>query len=285
MAYAATEPQPHWHFVTCGLSASRFIPGYPAVGDRELTFRLGRLPDEKAPPAWVAPFLQQLGRDAFSSDDALEVGGTCNLEVFWQQEHDTALTAGHYIEDPLVPKGSIQLVQLVALTVDERNKVATLSTGRTELVLELAAAGISDLGRAPRAVPAPPRPSPTSPLPGREADAGGLRGGGSSRVRRDYEGEHPRALHHHQQGVDGSHRHRGHRPQRHLGDDTRDLLHAAALEAGGGRVGGSAARHGQALRYDALPDLELFVECAAPKKEAPPKESVLKKLGNFFGLP
>ena len=37
VAYPAVDPRPHWHFVTCGLSASRFIEGYPDAGGVELS--------------------------------------------------------------------------------------------------------------------------------------------------------------------------------------------------------------------------------------------------------
>lgn len=166
VAYPAVDPRPHWHFVTCGLSASRFIEGYPDAGGVELTFRLGRKPSEKTPPKWVVTFLQQLGRRAFSDDGRIAAGETVDLAPHWEQP-DTALTAGFYVADPLVTAGSIPLVQLVALTTAERGRVEAMSGQKSaELLLELAPAGISELERARPAPPAPPadrRPNPPPP--------------------------------------------------------------------------------------------------------------------------
>lgn len=166
VTFRATEPQPHWHFVTCGLSASRFIEGYPEAGGVELTFRLGRKPSEKTPPKWVAPFLQQLARHAFSDDGRIAIAETVDLAPRWQQP-DTALTSGYYVADPLVPEGSIPLVQLVALTTSERGRVEGMKGRKSlELLLELAPAGISELERARPPPPAPPSPRrPTPPPP------------------------------------------------------------------------------------------------------------------------
>ncbi|MDP1825636.1 MAG: suppressor of fused domain protein [Archangium sp.] len=166
VAFRASEPQPHWHFVTCGLSASRFIAGYPEGGGVELTFRLGRKPSEKTPPKWVAGFLQQLGRTAFSDSGRIAVAETIDLAPRLQQP-ETALTAGYYVADPLVPAGSIPLVQLVALTTAERGRVEAMKGRKSlELLLELAPAGISDLERARPPPPAPAaarRPTPPPP--------------------------------------------------------------------------------------------------------------------------
>jgi hypothetical protein len=303
VAYPATEPSPHWHFVTCGLSASRFISGYPAVGDLELTFRLGREKAEKAPPQWVAEFLQQLSRDAFSDDGPVAVEKQVELEPFWQGAHDTALTAGFYIEDPVVPAGPIRLVQLVALTAAERGRVVVLATDRSKLVLELAPSGISDLSRerpaapVPRAAPradapvplAAPRPASPPPEPKFETVAVSKTGArmrlsiGSAEVAAFIEAVKASVLFGRvtctSQGwtvllsVDDI-------PRSATWATTLAIFMTVDLSKKIASELGDPARRGTALHCDGLPDLELFVT-----GEAPDKGSLLKKIGGFFGIP
>ncbi len=297
VAYPATTPSPHWHFVTCGLSASRFIPSYPSVGDIELSFRLARKEDEQKPPAWVGAFLQQLGQIAFQEAGPIEVEAPLSLGDLYPEGEDTALTMGYCIEDPTVGPGAITLIQVVALTRAERSRVEVVSNNRSKLVLEVAPAGISDLDRerrAPPAAPAAPKPPPP-PRPVPKLDLVDVKKVGS-RMRVTI-----------------------------VPDEVKAFTEAIAESAREGRVTFSSqgwtihlvvediarsatwsttlmiyftlelskqvaaelqdpARRGQPLQYAALPDAEFLVRSDGPAKPADPAKptTVLGRLGKFF---
>jgi hypothetical protein len=287
VAFRASEPRPHWHFVTCGLSASRFIEGYPDAGGVELTFRLGRKPGEETPPEWVAPFLQQLGRRAFSDDGRIAVAEKVDLEARWEQP-DTALTAGYYVADPLVPAGSIPLVQVVALTTTERGRVQSMSGRKSlELLLELAPAGISELERArppPPEAPRARRPPPPAPV---FSTVVVTKEG--SRMRLTISPTEVSAL---AEALDAAVRlgrvscaSQGWTVHLNVEDVPRSASWATTLaifftlerakQVMAELV--DPARHGKVLRYDDLPDFELLVGAG---REQP---SLLSQIGRFFG--
>jgi hypothetical protein len=290
VAFGATEPQPHWHFVTCGLSASRFIEGYPEAGGLELTFRLGRKPSEKTPPKWVVPFLQQLGRRAFSDAGRIAIAEKVDLAPRWDQP-DTALTAGYYVEDPLVPAGSIPLVQLVALTTTERGRVLVMKGRRSlDLLLELAPAGISDLERARPSPPAPPaarRPTPPPPPTPSFSSVAVTKEG--SRMRLTISPNEVAAL---AEALGAAVRlgrvscsSQGWTVHLNVEDVPRSASWAQTLalyftldrakQVMADLI--DPARHGQVLRYDDLPDFELCIGAGGEIL------SVLGKIARFFG--
>jgi hypothetical protein len=290
VAFRATVPQPHWHFVTCGLSASRFIEGYPEAGGVELTFRLGRKPSEKSPPKWIAGFLQQLGRAAFSESGRIAAAEKVDLAPRWEQP-DTALTAGYYVADPLVPTGSIPLVQLVALTTAERGRVEAMSGRKAvELLLELAPAGISDLERArppPPAAPAARRPTPPPPPTPSFSSVAVTKEG--SRMRLTVSPAEVTAL---SEALSAAVRlgrvsctSQGWTVHLNVEDVPRSASWGKTLALyftldRAKQVMAELidpARHGQVLRYDDLPDFEL---CIGAGGETP---SVLGKIARFFG--
>lgn len=290
VAYRATEPQPHWHFVTCGLSASRFIEGYPEAGAVELTFRLGRKPSEKTPPKWIAPFLQRLGRSAFSKGGRIAAAETVDLAPRWEQPA-TALTAGYYMVDPLVPPGSIPLVQLVALTTAERGRVEAMSGRKSvELLLEIAPAGISDLGRArppPPSAPQARRPTPPPPPTPNFKTIVVSKLGSRMRLAVD-QAEVPALV----EAISAAVRlgrvtcsSQGWTLHLNVEDVPRSASWATTLAVyltldRAKQVMAELldpARHGQVLRYDDLPDFEL---CVGAGDEGP---SVLGKIARFFG--
>lgn len=289
VAYRATEPQPHWHFVTCGLSASRFIEGYPEAGGVELTFRLGRKPSEKSPPKWIAAFLQQLGRAAFSEGARIAVAKTVDLAPRLQQP-DTALTAGYYLEDPLVPPGSIPLVQLVALTTAERGRVEAMSGRKSvELLLELAPAGISELERARPPPPAPPAARrPTPPPPPSPSFKTVVVSKSGSRMRLAVSAAEVPAL---IEVISAAVRlgrvtcaSQGWTVLLNVEDMPRSASWGTTLAVyftlalAKQAMADLASRPGEVLRYDGMPDFELIV--GAGEAQRP---SVLGKLARFFG--
>lgn len=299
IAYPATAPAPHWHLVTCGLSASRFIPGYPAVGDMELSFRLGRAADEARPPQWIGPFLQQLGQIAFQEDPPLAVETPIELVGFFPAEENTGLTAGYCVEDPLVAPGSIRLVQLVALTPAERGRVSVVANNRSKLVLEIAPAGISDFARERRADPparaaaverpAPP-PKPEPKLETVEVTKVGTRMR-LSIAAREVAG-FVEAIAASVRAGRISFESQGWTVHLAVEDVARSATWAKTLmiyftlelsKQAGAELGDSS-RWGKPLRYALLPDLELFV-VGEPTKPAEKGPSVFKRIGNFFGMP
>jgi len=297
VAYPATDPAPHWHFVTCGLCASRFIPGYPGVGDIELTFRLGREAKERTPPKWVAPFLQQLGQIAFQQDTPVAIEHPIDLAGLLPVELNTAVTAGYCVEDPLVATGSIRLVQLVALTRTERTRVEILANHRSKLVLEISPAGISDLER--ERVPAadaspPPRPAPPPKPEPRLETIRVSKEGARMRVSiaaREV-GEFIEAIAASVRAGRVSFVSHGWTVHLAVEDVARSATWATTLmiyftlelSKQVAAELGDPGRHDVPLRYPPLPDLEFFV-VADGAKSTGEKGSVLKRLGHFFGIP
>lgn len=113
VAFEVERPMPHWHLVTCGLSASKFVPGYPDVGGFELSFRLARESDSSTPPAWALDLLQQLGHDAFADDEPVKPNALIDLSELEGLPLPTAMSSGVFLEDPLAP-GLLQLLMLDA---------------------------------------------------------------------------------------------------------------------------------------------------------------------------
>src|SRR4051794_12147157 len=63
--YARTEPVPHWHFISYGMSelyAKESGDPDESGWGFEFTFRLARDPADREPPVWAANLLQNLGR-------------------------------------------------------------------------------------------------------------------------------------------------------------------------------------------------------------------------------
>ena len=163
LAWAEEAPKPHWLLVTCGLSASRFVKGYPELGGIELVLRLAR-GKESSPPGWLTGLLQRLGRDAFREERPLKRDLAVDQAPL-VEPLNTGVTAGLYAADPVFDDDA--LVELVALTPVERMRVTGSSSPgeRRKLLLELAPGGITDFGRVARPQPqaaqaASPRPAP-----------------------------------------------------------------------------------------------------------------------------
>jgi suppressor of fused len=141
-AYKNTEPVPHWHFVTYGLSelwakesTDLDVSGYGF----ELTFRPTCKAKDKKPPNWSLNFLQNLSRYVFETGNAFGVGHTLPLNGPIEQDSSTLIHAVSFCHDPqlppiMTPNGSVEFLQIVGLTLDE---LEAISSWDAEAFLEL----------------------------------------------------------------------------------------------------------------------------------------------------
>jgi hypothetical protein len=295
LAYAATEPTPHWHLVTCGLSASRFIPGYPDVGGIELSFRLARGASDQRPPAWVPGFFEALGREAFASDRPISNGSKVQLADLWQAL-DTSLTAGICIDDPATSAAAIKLVQLVGLTGAERDRV-WMAKEKAKLLFELTPLGITDPARVPRPPPAAAAPRPARPAPPavpRFETITVTKMDGRMRLAVSVAEATPLAdvLVEAIRVGSLSFSVRGWSINITIDEIPRSATWATTLAMyftiDGAKQAAAElkdpARYGQALRWPTMPDLEMMVMGAPPKAEAPAETPTFgSRLKKFFG--
>ncbi|MEO3825983.1 suppressor of fused domain protein [Actinomadura sp. B10D3] len=126
--YARTEPVPHWHFVSYGMSElytkESKNPDESGWGF-EFTFRLARDPAEETPPVWAANFLQNLGRYVFNSGNWFESGHHMNVNgPIAADRDDSEIRAVTFTADPelgqiATPHGSVLFLQIVGLALEE----------------------------------------------------------------------------------------------------------------------------------------------------------------------
>jgi hypothetical protein len=154
VAWPKNTPAPHWHVVTCGLSASTVIEGYPSLGDFELSLKVTRAPTDATLPAWVSPFLQAVALDAFRDERPLSQ----DFVEFPPAAHDPRPGAGVLFDDAEAPQG-LKLRQLLMVSRADLQRLRSESNPaeRRTLALELFPGGISDLARASVVAPEPPR--------------------------------------------------------------------------------------------------------------------------------
>ncbi|MDO5067084.1 MAG: suppressor of fused domain protein [Propionibacteriaceae bacterium] len=138
-AYRVAQPEPHWHYVSYGLSdLFGEQDGPDEYGDSgfgfELTFRLA---DPQAmtaaePPLWPIDLLQNLARyvhstgNCFGPNHHMDAGGKIALE------QETELTALGFVTDPDLrtietPSGRVQFVQVFGLTGTDLSDVKAWS--------------------------------------------------------------------------------------------------------------------------------------------------------------
>lgn len=138
--YRAAEPEPHWHYVSYGLSdlygegRDAFVDAAMSVesGARsgygiELTFRLAdpaALDPEAQPPTWPVVLMQNLARYVFGTGNVVRPGHHMDLNGSIAAERDTALTAVLFAEDPdlgtvATPLGEVTFVQIVGVTAED----------------------------------------------------------------------------------------------------------------------------------------------------------------------
>ncbi|WP_176611526.1 suppressor of fused domain protein [Actinomadura sp. WMMB 499] len=131
-AYPRTEPVPHWHFVSYGMSELYEKESENADESGwgfEFTFRLVRDPADEKPPVWAANMLQNLGRYVFKSGNWFEPGHHMNVNgPIATDRDDSDIRAVAFVLDPELgeigtPHGSLQFLQVVGLATAEYEAV------------------------------------------------------------------------------------------------------------------------------------------------------------------
>jgi suppressor of fused-like protein len=151
--YPRTEPVPHWHIVSYGMSElynkDSDNPNESGWGF-EFTLRVTRRADDD-PPAWAAGLLQSLARYVFSSGNWFAPGH--RMKTSGPLREGSALTALAFTEDPeldaiATPHGKVQFLQVVGLTSDEYQAVRDWNTeGVLTLLAEHAPLLVTDVDR------------------------------------------------------------------------------------------------------------------------------------------
>ncbi|WP_420139104.1 suppressor of fused domain protein [Sphingomonas sp.] len=122
-----TEPVPHWHYVSYGLSelyAKESEDAEVSGWGFELTFRLVCAVADEEPPVWAISLMQNLARYVFKSGNVLRDGEWMDINGPIALETTTELRALAFITDPELPAidtphGKVQFLQIVGLTLDE----------------------------------------------------------------------------------------------------------------------------------------------------------------------
>ena len=161
-AWRRTDPVPHWHFVTYGLSElyakesdDPKVSGYGF----ELTFRLAMEPGEVVdpnaePPAWALNFLQNLARYVFQSGNVFRDGHWMTANGPIALDRETKICSMGFVTDPelagplATPNGSLEFLQVVGLTLDEERAAKQWRTRNLlEVLLPHLPLWVTDLGR------------------------------------------------------------------------------------------------------------------------------------------
>lgn len=126
--YPRTEPVPHWHCVSYGMSElytkDSQVPDESGWGF-EFTFRVARDPAEEMPPAWALNLLQNLGRYVFTSGNRFAPGHHMNANGPLRADHeDSEIRAVAFVADPelgeiATPHGRVEFLQVVGLASEE----------------------------------------------------------------------------------------------------------------------------------------------------------------------
>ncbi|WP_067451574.1 suppressor of fused domain protein [Actinomadura macra] len=127
--YARTEPVPHWHLISYGMSE---LYGKQETSDPdesgwgfEFTFRVVRDPAEETPPIWAANLLQNLGRYVFHSGNWFEPGHHMSVNGPIAAEREGSdIRAVAFVLDPELaeistPHGRLKFLQVVGLATEE----------------------------------------------------------------------------------------------------------------------------------------------------------------------
>ncbi|MCL1841395.1 MAG: suppressor of fused domain protein [Propionibacteriaceae bacterium] len=140
--YRASDPAPHWHYVTYGYSNLYGEADRPSARPGESGFGMEmtlRLYDRRAldlsvtPPVWVVNLLQNLARHVFTSGTPirarhhLDAGGPIALD------EATQLTALAFTDDAIspaipTPNGTVAFVQAVGITGPELADILAWNT-------------------------------------------------------------------------------------------------------------------------------------------------------------
>ncbi|GAA2129823.1 suppressor of fused domain protein [Actinomadura napierensis] len=130
--YARTEPVPHWHFVSYGMSelyAKESADPDESGWGFEFTFRLARDPADAEPPAWPANLLQNFARYVFGSGNWFEPGHHMDVNgPIAADREDSDIRAVAFVTDPELgeigtPHGRVRFLQVVGLATEEYEAV------------------------------------------------------------------------------------------------------------------------------------------------------------------
>ncbi len=153
--YARSDPVPHWHYVSYGLSElyrkEREDPLVSGWGF-ELTARLRR-GSETEPPVFLANVLQNLARYVYETGNVFSPGHSMDLFGPIREGSDTAIRAAMFYNDPeledfLGPFGHVRFLQIVGITEDERAAIRTWdATAVAPILSEHLPLLVTDLGR------------------------------------------------------------------------------------------------------------------------------------------
>ncbi|WP_306582224.1 suppressor of fused domain protein, partial [Dokdonella sp.] len=149
------DPQPHWHFVTYGLSDlyQNSHDGAHSGWGLELSFRLACAADAIEPPNWALNFLQNLARYVNDSSNVFRDGDWMSANGPIALETDTLLRSMGFVLDPELgtidtPNGSVAFLQVVGLTAAEEAAARRWNTRNLLEVLQPAMPlWITDLSR------------------------------------------------------------------------------------------------------------------------------------------
>ncbi|MEV6280992.1 suppressor of fused domain protein [Nocardia sp. NPDC051832] len=125
--FARTEPIPHWHYISYGMSElyAKESPDPDVSGwGFEFTVRVATRRGEPQPPMWPAELLQSLARYVFSTEKWFEAGHTMKAAGPLGGAEDSAIRAMAFTLDPELGEietshGSVEFLQVVGLTLAE----------------------------------------------------------------------------------------------------------------------------------------------------------------------
>ncbi|MCL2467962.1 MAG: suppressor of fused domain protein [Micrococcales bacterium] len=160
--YRGLDPEPHWHYVSYGLSDLYTVPDPEAGASEtsgfgfELTFRLvdPAAVDPAAHPAvWPTTLLSNLARYVVSTSNVFSVGHFINTNGPLTTTTVTELVALGFVEDTdlrsiFTPCGRVRFLQAIGLTAEEVDLgSAWVMSSFLDLLLRHNPRGLTDLDR------------------------------------------------------------------------------------------------------------------------------------------
>lgn len=136
-AYPRSEPVPHWHYISYGMSdlyEKRSEDPDTSGWGFEFTFRLLRTPGETEAPIWPVNLLQGLGRYVFETGNIFGPGHHIDTNgPIASDEPICTPRALAFAEDPELgtidtANGKVQFLQAVGLTIDEYEAAVSWNT-------------------------------------------------------------------------------------------------------------------------------------------------------------
>jgi len=162
--YKRTDPTPHLHFVSYGMSELYY--NEEAAGNEfskwgfEFTFRLAVHPDrmpasDGEAPVWPINLMQNLARYVFESEKWFEHGHYLNANGPIMADAETDIVAILFSRDPelgtiATPHGALDFLQIVGITLGEVESLFGKQQSTAELLEKLSADNpllITDLAR------------------------------------------------------------------------------------------------------------------------------------------